>query len=88
MAITFEDKTVTMQAVIYEDEVLELRKQLIELAPEELVFDLSDCDDVHLAVIQQMLAYKMLYKCSFNFSAVPKVYQKIIEGFDASGCKL
>ena len=88
MAITFEDKTITMQAVIYEDEVLELRKQLIELAPEELVFDLTDCDDVHLAVIQQMLAYKMLYSCTFKFPTVPKVYQKILEGFDTSGCNL
>ncbi len=88
MAITAKGKNITLQAVIYEDEVLELRDTLNKLAPKELVFDLTECDDVHLAIIQQMLAYKKLYSCTFNFSSTPKVYQKVIEGFNVNDCNL
>lgn len=88
MAIKSKGKKITLKAVIYEDEVLDLREKLNKLAPDELVFDLSDCDDVHLSVIQQMLAYKKLYSCTFKFSSTPKVYQKVIEGFDVGECSL
>jgi len=88
MPIKSEGKTIRLKAVIYEDEVLELRDQLNQLAPDELVFDLSDCDDIHLSVIQQILAYKKMYACTFEFSSTPKVYQKIIEGFDVGECSL
>ena len=88
MAITSKGKKITLKAVIYEDEVLELREKLNGLAPKELVFDLSDCDDVHLSVIQQILAYKKLYSCTFKFSSTSKVYQKLIEGFDLNECSL
>lgn len=88
MAITSKGKKITLKAVIYEDEVLELREQLNKLAPKEITFDLSDCDDVHLSIIQQMLAYKKLHSCTFKFSSTPKVYQKLIEGFDVNDCSL
>ena len=84
MAITSEGTNISLQAVIYEDEVLELRKKLMELAPEELSFDMSDCDDIHLAVIQQILAYKKLYNCTYIFSEKMTNYQKIIEGFNTN----
>lgn len=88
MAISYDGAKVAFEAVIYEDEVVSLREKLNEMAPEELLFDLSSCDDMHLAVIQQILAYKKLYACSFNFSSAPKSYQKIIEGFDENDCNL
>lgn len=88
MAITYDGKKITFEAVIYEDEVVSLRDRLTEVAPEEVVFDLSNCDDIHLAVIQQMLAYKKLYKCDFNFAESVKSYQKIIEGFDENDCNI
>lgn len=88
MAMVIDGNTVSLQAVIYEDEVLNLRKELMTLAPEELVFDLSECNDVHLSVIQQMLAYKKLYSCTFKFSSKVEVYQKVIEGFDSNACPL
>jgi len=84
MAITSEGSNISLKAVIYEDEVLELRKKLMELAPEELSFDMSDCDDIHLAVIQQILAYKKLYNCTYIFGDQMKNYQKIIEGFNSN----
>ena len=87
MAITSEANIITLEAVIYEDQVLVLRKKLIDLVPEGIEFNLSDCDDVHLAVIQQMLAYKKMYNCTFRFSDEVKNYQKVIEGFDTSNCQ-
>lgn len=86
MAITSKGNKITLKAVIYEDQVLVLRKKLIKLAPEDLEFNMSDCDDIHLAVIQQMLAYKKMYNCSFVFSDTMKNYQKVIEGFSVEEC--
>jgi len=86
MAITSKGNKITLKAVIYEDQVLVLRKKLMKLAPEELEFNMSDCDDIHLAVIQQMLAYKKMYNCTFVFSDTMKNYQKIIEGFNVENC--
>jgi len=86
MAITSEGSKISLKAVIYEDEVVELRKTLMKLAPEELTFELSDCDDIHLAVLQQMLAYKKMYACKFEFGESVKTYQQVIEGFDENDC--
>lgn len=86
MGISFNGETITLEAVIYEDEVVSLREKLTELAPAGVLFDLSDCDDVHLSVIQQMLAYKKIYGCDFKFSVNERVYQKVIEGFDQNEC--
>jgi len=86
MAISYDGAKIAFEAVIYEDEVVSLREKLTELAPAEVMFDMSDCDDLHLAVIQQILAYKKVYACNFNFSLTQKVYQKVIEGFDKSEC--
>ncbi len=86
MAISYDGAKIAFEAVIYEDEVVSLRDKLAEIAPVEVLFDLSDCDDLHLAVIQQILAYKKVYACSFNFCTTPKVYQKVLEGFDMNNC--
>ena len=86
MSITSKGNKITLKAVIYEDQVIVLRKKLIKLAPENLEFIMNDCDDVHLAVIQQMLAYKKMYNCTFTFPDTVKNYQKIIEGFDSKNC--
>lgn len=86
MAISFDGEKITLEAVIYEDEVVSLRDKLTELAPAKVTFDMSDCDDVHLSVIQQMLAYKKVYDCDFKFSVNEKVYKKVIEGFDQNEC--
>jgi hypothetical protein len=86
MAIKYEDKTIKFEAVVYEDEVLTLREKLTELAPEKLNFDMLSCDDIHLSVLQQVLAYKKLYECEFSFMEDKKMYQKIIEGFDIKDC--
>lgn len=86
MGITFDKQTITFEAVIYEDEVVSLREKLNELAPETIHFDMRECDDMHLAVIQQVLAYKKVYSCDYSFADEVKTYQKILEGFDENDC--
>ena len=86
MAISYDGANIAFEAVIYEDEVVSLREKLTEIAPAEVTFDMSDCDDLHLSVIQQMLAYKKIYSCNFNFAVTQKVYQKVLEGFDINDC--
>ncbi len=88
MAIVYDGAKIAFEAVIYEDEVVPLREKLNELAPEEVTFDMSNCDDLHLAIIQQMLAYKKLYTCQFAFSKERKLYQQVLEGFDMNDCLL
>jgi len=88
MAVVYENENIKFEAVIYEDEVIELRDKLTALAPAKLSFDMKECDDIHLSVIQQMLAYKKLYECEFNFSESKKTYQLLIEGFSKNDCSV
>ena len=82
MVMTLNGKSVIFESVVYEDQVVALRDYLTEIAPENLEFDFNKCDDIHMAVLQQILAYKKVYNCSYSFSDSVKTYQKILEGFE------
>jgi len=84
MAIVYDDKTATFSAVIYEDDVVELRDFLQSNAGDEIKFDFSDCDDIHLAILQLILAYQKSYACSYEFGKEKKLFQTVLEGFDTS----
>ncbi|MBC8236625.1 MAG: hypothetical protein H8E76_00185 [Helicobacteraceae bacterium] len=84
MAITYEGNTATLESVIYEDEVVSFRDFLQEKAPEEVHLDMSGCEDIHLAVIQLMMAYKKNYSFSYEFGEKVKLFQRVLEGFDIS----
>ncbi len=84
MAITYENNEATFTSVIYEDEVVPLRDFLQEKAGESVVFKLSECDDMHLAILQLIMAYKKNYECSYEFGETKKLFQKVLEGFDTS----
>jgi len=88
MAITYDGANITFEAVIYEDEVVSLREKLNEIAPEIINFNMKNCDDIHLSIIQQMLAYKKVYECNFDFADDKKTYQMVIEGFDLQDCRV
>lgn len=83
MAISYEEKQVKFDGVIYETEVVELRDFLAKTAPEHLLFDFAECEDVHTAVLQQILAYKKIYSCEYVL-AESKFFHKVLEGFDLS----
>lgn len=84
MSIAMENYQVTFTGVTYEDEIIALRDYLQFSAPESLLFDFSDCDDVHLGVLQLVLAYKKRYSGEYRFGSHVKLYQKVCEGFECS----
>lgn len=84
MAITYEGNVATFESVIYEDEVVAFRDFLQEKAGEEITLKLSECEDIHLAVLQLVMAYKKNYDCSYEFGDEKKLFQKVLEGFEVS----
>lgn len=84
MAITYEDNCATFTSVIYEDEVVPFRDFLQNMAGEEIKFDFSGCDDIHLAVLQLIMAYKKSYGCSYEFSEDTKLFERVLKGFSTS----
>jgi hypothetical protein len=83
MGVTIErdEKRVLFQGVVYENSVVEIRGFLGEIAPEKLICDLQECDDLHLAILQQILSYSSLYEVEYLYGSEKKVFQKMIEGF-------
>jgi len=84
MSITYEDKTATFASVIYEDDVVSFRDFLQTNAGEEIMIDFTECDDVHLAVLQLIMAYKKNYSCSYTFNDKDVLYSKVLKGFNTS----
>lgn len=85
MGIIYDEKKATFEAVVYEDEIVGLRDFLQQQAPEALKFDFSGCDDVHLGVLQLVMAYQKVYNCTFDFgNNNTKIYTKVLKGFDTS----
>ena len=84
MSISMENNTVTFSGVTYEDEIGELRDYLQLSSPESILFDFTECDDVHLGILQLVLAYKKLYAAQYRFGMYEKLYQKICEGFEVT----
>ncbi len=84
MAITYEKSEAVFTAVIYEDEVVPFRDFLQASAGEDIKFNFTECEDLHLAVLQMIMAYKKNYACSYEFGEEVKLFQTLLEGFDVS----
>ena len=84
MAIVYEGKIATFGSVIYEDDVVGLRDFLQANAGDEVAFKFSECDDIHLAILQLIMAYKKNYSCTYEFGDEKKLFQTLLEGFDIS----
>ncbi len=84
MAITYENNEASFTSVIYEDEVVSFRDFLQEKAGEVLQFNFSECEDIHLAVLQLIMAYKKNYECTYAFCDKKSLYQAVLEGFNTS----
>ena len=84
MGIVYDNKTATFSSVIYEDDVVQLRDFLQGNAGDEVKFDFTDCDDIHLAILQLVMAYKKSYSCVYEFGKEKKLFQTVLEGFDTS----
>lgn len=84
MAITYNENEALFSSVIYEDEVISFRDFLQEKAGEEVKFNFAECEDIHLAIIQLIMAYKKNYSCTYEFSTNKKLYEIVLRGFDTS----
>jgi asparagine synthetase A len=84
MSIIFENNQVNFSAVVYEDEVIPLRDFLQEKAGQEIQFNFKECNDIHLAVMQLIMAYKKNYLCQFEFGDEKKLFETVLKGFDTS----
>jgi len=84
MSIAYENSKANFSSVIYEDEVVPFRDFLQEKAGEEISLNFTDCEDIHLAVIQLIMAYKKSYSCLYEFGDSKKLFQIVLEGFDPS----
>jgi len=84
MSITYEKNEATFASVIYEDEVVAFRDFLQEKAGEELSLNFEECEDIHLAIIQLIMAYKKSYSCNYKFAEKKKLFQTVLEGFYTS----
>jgi TorA maturation chaperone TorD len=84
MAINYNNDEATFSAVVYEDETLQFRDFLQQKAGNELRFNFNECEDIHFAVLQLIMAYKKNYSCIYEFSNEKKIYEKVLEGFDPS----
>jgi len=84
MAIVFNENVVLFESVIYEDEVVSFRDYLQSKAGENIELDFTNCEDIHLAILQLIMAYKKNYECSYKFGDTVKLFQTVLEGFDTS----
>jgi len=84
MSITYEKNEANFTSVIYEDEVVAFRDFLQEKAGEELALNFKECEDVHLAILQLIMAYKKNYSCSYEFGSQKRLFQIVLEGFCTS----
>ena len=84
MAVVYDDKSAIFSSVVYEDSLLELRDYLLTNAGDEIKFDFTDCDDIHLAVLQLIMSYKKNYDCLYEFEDKDKLFVKVLKGFDIS----
>ncbi|PHS58262.1 MAG: hypothetical protein COB17_03290 [Sulfurimonas sp.] len=84
MSITYEGKTANFSSVIYEDDIVSFRDFLQRNASDEVTFDFEKCEDIHLGVLQLVMAYKKNYKCVYKFSDNDALYSKVLKGFNTS----
>jgi hypothetical protein len=80
--MTRSEGKVVFTGMVYEDAIAELRDFLQESAPSVVEFDLGGCDDIHLGVLQLILAYLKIYEGNLIYPEEPKVFVRLCEGFE------
>ena len=50
----------------------------------EIECNFVDCEDIHLAILQLIMAYKKNYSCRYQFGEELKLFQTVLEGFEVS----
>ena len=88
MPIRYEENKVIFAGDVNVDELVDFRDFLQGKFGEALVFDMRECESVHFALLQLIMAYKKLYSCSYEFSNSGKIFEKFLNGFivDEESC--
>jgi hypothetical protein len=80
MGIEYNGNDVKMSGIVNENEMGDLREHMTGVAPAPIAFDLTECQDIHTAVIQLINAYKSVYETNFSYGG-ESAFKKAIEGF-------
>jgi hypothetical protein len=82
MGLKFKGDNIIFLGVVYENEIIKVRHFLNEMAPNKIICNFQNCEDIHLAVLQQIFAYSLLYKIEYTYGSIDRSYHKIIKGFN------
>jgi hypothetical protein len=82
MSLTFNDTTVMLEGLIAESDIIPLRDYLMQIAPQELQFNTTDCSDMHMSIIQLLGAYKTTYGATFSDLSQRRAYEIALANFD------
>lgn len=83
MSATYEENNrIVFKECVYESE-LEPLKAYMDQKKSALDIDLKACKDIHGAVIQLILAYKVQYSCTFEFSEDASPFKMALQGFSS-----
>jgi hypothetical protein len=81
MALEYGENSIKSKGVINDNELVQLRDFLKNTAPSKITVDLSECYDIHTAIIQLFLAYSALYEIEYIFADDNKAaYKKALDG--------
>jgi hypothetical protein len=81
MALEYGQNSIKSKGVINDNELVELRDFLQKSSPNKVEVDLTECFDIHTAIIQIFIAYGALYEIDFHFANDNKsAYKKALDG--------
>jgi hypothetical protein len=81
MALEYGENSIKSKGVINDNELVGLREFLQKSAPNKVSVDLTECYDIHTAIIQLFIAYQALHEIEYTFADDNKAaYRKALAG--------
>ena len=81
MAIEYGENSIKSKGVINDNELITLREFLQKSSPNKLDADLTECFDIHTAIIQLLVSYDILNGVNYKFADDNKsAYKKALNG--------
>jgi len=78
--ITITDGVAKFEGLINDTDAAELRQKLSDAAPAALEFDFSECTDVHMAIAQILVAYRIKYGATIIPTSERRLFIELLEG--------
>jgi hypothetical protein len=81
MALEYSENSIKSKGVINDNELVSLREFLQKSAPSKVMVDLTECYDIHTAIIQIFISYGALFEIEYTFADDNKsAYRKALDG--------